>query len=104
MGLPVATARPDASAGVEHFLPKPPVIHFERVLRIQGYSDLTRVRLVIRRAAQAMSQTAASLSEPAVAHRIVHLRSIRDDVLETEDGSRFHCMAFGRQLEGCAQI
>jgi len=101
---PAVTPRRDALTGVEHFLPKPPLIHFERVLRIQGYPDLTQVRPVIRRAAEAMSRTAASLSKPAIAHRIVRLRSIRGELLETEDGPRFRCMAFGRQFKGCTEV
>jgi hypothetical protein len=106
MARPVATARlaPVAPAGFELFRPAAPVIHFERMLRIQGYSDLTRVRPVIRRAAEAMAATAASLSEPVVASRHVVVQSIRDDVLELQGDACFHCEAFQRQLGGCTEI
>jgi hypothetical protein len=104
LAQPALTALVDIWPEVKRFFPLRPVIHFERVLRIQGYADLTRVRPVISRAAEAMSQTAASLSEPAVAYKLVEIRSLHEDLLETEDGSRLHCMAFGRQLRGCRQI
>jgi hypothetical protein len=98
-----AAIEPLALPGFEIFRPAPPAIHFERILRIQGYSDLSRVRPVIRRAAEAMAATAASLSEPAVASRHVAVQSIRDDVLELQGGARFHCKAFERQLGGCTE-
>ena len=106
MAKPLAPARvePLVSAGFELFRPAAPVIHFERILRIQGYSDLTRVRPMIRRAAEAMAATAASLSEPAVASRHVRVQAIQDDILELQGGVRLHCKAFGRQLGGCTQI
>lgn len=91
-------------ATVERFAPGVPAIAFERVLRIQGYSDLTRVRPVIRRAAERMATLAARLSEPAVAYRHVAVRAINDSLLEVEGGVRMHCKAFGRQLHGCTEI
>lgn len=104
MAPQAVAARADASAGFELFTPQPPVIHFERILRIQGYSDLNRVRPMIRRAAEAMAATAASLSAPVAAHRSIAVQSLCDDVLALEGGSRLHCKAFGRQLKGCTQI
>jgi hypothetical protein len=104
---PPATARvaePTAREGCERFRPAAPAIHSERVLRIQGYSDLTRVRQVIRRAAEAMAAAAESLSRPEVAFRHVGVQSIRGDVLELQDGTRLHCQAFQRQLCGCTEI
>lgn len=93
-----------APAEVERFTPGVPSIAFERILRIQGYSDLTRVRPVIRSAAERMAALAARLSEPAVAYRHVAVRVIDDSLLEAEGGARMHCKAFGRQLHGCTEI
>jgi hypothetical protein len=84
--------------------PGEPSIPPERILRIQGYSDLTRVRPVIRRAAEQMAALATELSAPVVAYRHVAVRSIDDALLETEDGGCMHCKAFGRQLRGCTEI
>ena len=103
-GAPGRLVEPPTPAGFELFRPAAPAIHFERVLRIQGYSDLTRVRPVIRRAAEAMAAAAESLSRPEVASRHVPVRSIRDDMLELQDGTRLHCEAFRRQLGGCTEI
>ena len=93
-----------APAAVQLYVPGPPAIPCERILRIQGYSDLTRVRPVIRRAAEQMAAAAASLSEPVVAYRHVAVRTIDDALLETESGVQMHCKAFGRQLRGCTAI
>jgi hypothetical protein len=102
---PTAAARmAPAAAGFEIFRPAAPVVQFERILRIQGYSDLTRVRPVIRRAAEAMAACAASLSEPEVASRHVAVLGVRDDVLELHGGARFHCAAFRRQLGECTEV
>lgn len=94
----------EVPAPVERFAPAPPTIAFERILRIQGYSDLTRVRPVIRGAAEQMAALAARLSEPRVAYRQVAVRSIEGAVLEVEGSARMHCQAFGRQLAGCTQV
>lgn len=91
-------------ATVERYAPGAPSIGFERILRIQGYSDLTRVRPVIRRAAEQMAALATRLSEPAVAYRHVAVRAIDDSLLEVEGGVRMHCKAFGRQLHGCTEV
>lgn len=94
----------EVPAPVERFSPAPPAIAFERILRIQGYSDLTKVRPVIRGAAEQMAALAAKLSEPRVAYRRVAVRSIEGAVLEVEGGARMHCQAFGPQLAGCTQV
>ena len=86
------------------YVPAAPNVDRDRVLRIQGYPDLSRVRPVIRRAAEAMAATASALSEPAIAHCIVRVESLSEDELLLEGSVRLHCMAFGRQLKGCTEI
>ena len=98
---------PEARAGVScvRFAPLPPSVHPERILRIQGYSDLGRVRPVIRRAAGAMAAAAESLSTPGVVFRNVPIRDIDDaGVLWLEGGGRLTCPAFPRHLEGCTEV
>jgi len=99
--IPAAVAPEGA---VKRYVPSPPAIGSERILRIQGYSDLTRVRPVIRRAAEQMAAVAAGLSEPVVAYRQAAVRTIDDARLETECGGRLHCKAFGHHLRGCTGI
>lgn len=100
----VRQAAPPRAGPASRFHPEAPSIHPERILRIQGYSDLTRVRPVIRRAAEEMAAVAACSSEPVVAYRHVAVTSLRDEVLELEGGARLHCKAFDRQLAGCTGI
>ena len=84
--------------------PASPVVSADRILRIQGYSDLTRVRPVIRRAAASMAEAAMALSEPCAAYRHVPLRALRGDTLELDGGVALHCRAFARTLAGCTEV
>lgn len=86
------------------FHPGPPVVTSERILRIQGYTDLTRVRPVIRLAAEAMAQAAMTLSKPSVASRHVRVQAIRGEVLELDGGESLNCRVFSRTLSGCTEI
>jgi hypothetical protein len=100
----VTQARNAVSDGVEIYAPAPPVIQSDRILRIQGYSDLERVRPAIRRSAASMAALAPQLSSPSVGYRRIPIHAIRDDVLEVEGGVRFHCDAFARILHGCTEV
>lgn len=86
------------------FHPERPVVSSERILRIQGYSDFSKVRPVIRRTAEAMADVAMSASVPCVAYRRIPVRAIRSDELEVEGSATFHCRAFARTLENCTQV
>jgi hypothetical protein len=101
---PPVSGAPNAVNGSDVFVPATPVVRPERILRIQGYSDLDRVRPAIRRSAEAMAMLAAQLSIPAVAYRKVPIVAIRNDALEVEGGVRFHCEAFATVLAGCVEI
>ncbi|HYC38697.1 MAG TPA: hypothetical protein VEC19_19875 [Usitatibacter sp.] len=96
-------ARAEAANALARFTPVPPRLHFERILRIQGYSDLTRVRPVIRRTAESMAAIAERLSAPEVVFRHVRVASV-GEVLELQGGARLHCRAFARQLRGCSEV
>ena len=101
-----ATAKPrekPLARTVSRFVPAGPVVHPDRILRIQRYSDLTRVRPVIRRAAEEMASLASSLSAPSVAYTRVEIDALHDDHLEA-GGQRFHCRAFAVQLRECLEI
>lgn len=103
---PEARAEAIAPSGpVERFEPGAPSVSAERVLRIQGYADLDRVRPVIRRAADAMARRAEELSRPRVAFRRVAVESLDPGGdLVLEGGRGLHCAAFPRQLAGCDEV
>jgi len=104
----VASSRVRRSAGeadVLRFAPLAPVLSVERMLRIQGYSDLRAVRPAILETAAAMAQLAAKLSEPSVAYRRTAVCGIDAGVLEIDGGYRqFRCEAFDRTLKGCTEV
>lgn len=92
-------------ARVAEYRPQPPSVSAERILRIQGYSDLSRVRKVIVEAAMSMAKLAASTSKPVIAYRHVDILSLDEaGSLELEGGVRLSCGAFPRQLAGCTQV
>lgn len=86
------------------FTPLAPLVHPVRMLRIQGYSNVSSVRPAIQRAAEAMAQLAARLSKPRVTYRRAAVRGIGGGVLEIEGSFRFHCKAFDRTLKGCTEV
>jgi hypothetical protein len=102
--LPVSHPPLAVCDGVEMYIPLPPVVQPERILRIQGYQQLDRVRPAIRRSAESMAVLAAQLCSPRVGYRRVPIRAIRNDVLEVEGGVRFHCDVFARVLHGCTEV
>lgn len=104
-----ATRRPlqssqRAGGGLELFRPASPNVSGDRVLRIQGHSDMARVRPVIRRAAEAMAREAAALSAPLVAWRAVPIVSRSGDAIEIGPGVNLACAAFPRTLAGCTEV
>jgi hypothetical protein len=86
---------------VEWYRPGPPDIRVERILRIQGYGDLSKVRPAIRRAAEYAADLARRLSEPAVCFRRVAIRGLEGGRLDLDGGITLNCEAFGRLLAGC---
>lgn len=104
--FPFGSANPGLHArepvtAVEWYRPGPPDIRAERILRIQGYSDLTRVRPAIRRAAEQAAEIALALSEPVVCYRRVGIRALAAGRLELDGGATLNCAAFDRLLSGC---
>lgn len=89
---------------LESFRPERPTVSSERILRIQGYTDLTRVRPAIRQASEAMARVAAESSEPCVAFRRVRIEAISGATLVLEDGVALHCPVFPRALRGCDEV
>ena len=76
----------------------------DRILRIQGYRDMDRVRKPIRRAAQRAAEIAREIAEGEVGYRRIVVASRREGRLELEGGECFECSAFDRFLPGCESI
>ena len=104
MAAPAALCEPvNVPQGINWFAPQAPAIQAERILRIQGYSDLQRVRPAIRQASASMAALAPTLSTPRVVYRRVPVRSIHGGLLELDGNCQFHCMAFDHILRGCTE-
>jgi hypothetical protein len=86
------------------FRPSAPNVSGDRILRIQGYSDFTRVRPAIRRAADGMAALAGTMSTSCVAFRHVGIAANRLEGLELDGGHALHCRAFARALAGCTEV
>lgn len=102
--LPFSAPLSATDGGVAIYAPVRPAIQPERILRIQGYPSLERVRPAIRRSAECMAALAGQLSVPRVGFRRIPILDIRDDLLEVEGPTRFHCGAFARVLLGCTEV
>jgi hypothetical protein len=89
------------STAIERFEPAPATIHHERILRIQGYSDMPRIRPAIVAAARAAAVLAPQLAAPQVAWRRVPIRRITGSELVLDRNARLHCAAFTQVLAGC---
>ena len=79
-------------------------ISADRILRLQGYRDLPRVRRQIRSAAEEMATLAAELSEAQVHYRVAAVSAFDGCRLRTDDHTVLECEAFGRYLLGSSQV
>lgn len=101
-----ATAAPSPSADdrVLGYTPAAPRVDAERVLRLQGYSDMARVRPPILRAARGAAQAAMDVAAPSVAYRRVPIVDLDRDTLTLTGAVRLHCGAFAVTLAGCTDV
>ena len=79
-------------------------VRTERILRIQGYRDMERVRRPIRRAAEKAAEIAREIVEGEVGYRRVGIAACGGPALELEGGERFECLAFERFLADCESV
>jgi len=86
------------------FEPGPLSIREDRLLRMQGYRHPERVRRAIRKAATAAARLAEELVEPEVHYQLFDIRHCEGELLELENGSTFHCVAFEKYLSDCRRI
>ena len=86
------------------FCAGPVDVRAERILRIQGYRDMERVRRPIRRAAEKAAEIACEIAEGDVGYRRVAIAACNGSSLALEGGERFECAAFERFLAQCESV
>lgn len=91
-----------AEAG--RFRAGPVDVRTERILRIQGYRDMGRVRRPIRRAADKAAEIAREIAAGVVGYRRVGVAACGGSSLELHGGERFECAAFARFLSECDSV
>ena len=93
-----------APADAGRFRTGPVDVRSDRILRIQGYRDMVRVRKPIRRAADKAAAIARDIAEGEVGFRRVGIAACTGVCLELEGGERFECGAFERFLGNCESV
>ena len=93
-----------APAEAGRFQAEPVDVRAERILRIQGYRDMARVRKPIRHAADKAAAIAREISEGEVGFRRVGIAACTGSSLRLEGGERFECAAFERFLAECESV
>ena len=79
-------------------------VRVDPMLRIQGYTDLSRVRKVVKETAQAMATLAETCFDPQVCYLRTPIRSCSEGILRLHPGTVFHCDAFSKFLPGCHEV
>jgi len=82
----------------------PPPVDVGRLLRVQGYRDLAKVRPAIRKAAERMAAAATGAASPEACYRRVSIERLSGGRLELEDGIAFQCPAFDRLLADAREV
>lgn len=86
------------------FVPVLTPVRPERILRIQGYTDLTRVRPAIRKVAEWAAQTIAEVATPSVTFKRLGLVQRADDRIELSDGTTFEGAVLPHELSCCDEV
>lgn len=81
-----------------------PSIPTDRILRLQGYPDVTRVRPRVRAIADAMAAEAARLTDPEARHLRVAIAARGAGRLELADGTVFRCSGFDRLMREAIHV
>lgn len=74
------------------------------MLRIQGYTDLSRVRTVVSKTAEAMAILAENCFDSQVSYLRIPIKNCIEGVLTLETLSVFHCDAFSKFLINCHEV
>ena len=99
------TPEPHLSAApVERLAPQGTRVGVDRMLRIQGYTQMDKVRPVVREAAERNAVRAESLFDPSVCYRRIPVVSCNDGTLTLSGHASLHCGAFTRFLFAAREI
>lgn len=89
---------------MQTFVPSPPVVGVDRMLRIQRYTDMAKVRKAVRRAAEKSAALAAERAEPRVWYHKLGVEQCTEKSLMLEQGVTFHSAAFSQFLTEARQV
>ena len=81
-----------------------PEISLDKILRVQGYRDLSSVRADVRDIATAMTAKAATLVAPTAMFRRVWVDSCKGDTLKLAKGVSLKSEIFGNVLRHCENV
>jgi hypothetical protein len=76
----------------------------ERILRVQGYRDPTRIRPRVRTIAERIGGEIAGVAAPEARYVRCRIETVADGVLSLEGGYRFSCAAFDRLLANATDV
>jgi hypothetical protein len=97
-------SEPSPGGACGTYAPKDLRVSVEQILRLQGYTDLSRVRPAVRNAAETVTIMANRMLAADARYRRVSIADCAGGVLTLVDGTRLHCDAFDRCLSGCREI
>jgi len=92
------------AASAERLAPRGVRVGVDRMLRIQGYTALEKVRPVVRETAERNAMRAQGLFDPSVCYRRIPIVSCIDGTLALPGGASLHCGAFTRFLSAAREI
>lgn len=86
------------------FVPSLGPVSAARILRIQGYADLGRVRPAIRAVADWAAEAIAPLAQPQIGFKRLSFVRRDDEHIELSDGSQCAGVALVHELSGCDEV
>lgn len=89
---------------MERFVPEPPKLRLEPILRVQRYRNLGQVPPVIRDVARDMLRLVETLAAPEVVFLTKPVDRVGSDTLQLVDGPTFHSRCFGTHLGSAAEV
>lgn len=89
---------------VKHWSCDPPPIDMERLLGVHKYKDMSKVRPVIKKAAEGAVDAASRLSQPEAVFLRVGIKDCEGDGLTLANGVRLECPAFEEKLASSTEI
>lgn len=89
---------------MERFVPEPPKLRLEPILRVQRYRNLGQVPPVIRDVARDMLRLVETLAAPEVVFLTKPVDRVGSDTLQLVGGPTFHSRCFGTHLGSATEV